>query len=239
MTIFIAGDSTAAIKIDEKRPEAGWGEMINLYLNDNILIKNFAKNGRSTKSFIDLGDFDEMVKEFNKGDYLIIQFGHNDGKVNDKSRYTTYKHYVENLSTFVDKAKQLGVIPIIFSSVSRRKFLDDNINTDPNAVELYPLYANKYAANNNILFIDCFKLTQELYTKLGFELSKRLFLQLEPNVHENYLQGVIDNTHFNENGAKVIASLIASELLRLNILDEFNIKKDAILSFEEIKDLIK
>lgn len=238
MNIFIAGDSTAAIKQEDKRPESGWGEKLNLYLEDSVTIKNFAVNGRSTKSFINEGLLDKMVNDFNRNDYLIVQFGHNDGKVNDLTRYTNYDEYMKNLSTFVDKSISKGVTPIIFSSVSRRKFLDDNYTIDPNAVELYPLYAKEFAKTNNVLFVDMFKLSQELYTKLGFELSKKLFLQIEPNTHLNYLDGVIDNTHFNETGATIIASIVVSELLKLNVLSISDVNGNMLLSTQDIIKLV-
>lgn len=238
MQIFIAGDSTASIKLENKRPETGWGEMIHFYLSEDVKIINKAQNGRSTKSFLMEERLLEIEPLFKKGDYLFIQFGHNDSKKESIERYASPIEYKKNLKVFVDTARSKGVIPIIFSSVSRRNFLKDNKTIDLYAVGKYPSYAREVSKKEEVIFVDMFSKTKELYEYLGYEMSKKLFLKFKPNIHPNYLKGVDDNTHFNYLGAKVIASLVAEELSKINSPIKIKVLKDKLLSFEEIKTLI-
>src|SRR5690554_7829805 len=128
VTIHIIGDSTAANKEANKRPEHGWGECLHMFLKDSIQVKNYAKNGESTKSFKDRGLFSEARKNFRSGDYLIIQFGHNDSKIIDPEKFTEpLSTYQDNLKYYVDEARKLNVEPIIFSSISRRYFISEKV----------------------------------------------------------------------------------------------------------------
>ncbi|HHW79413.1 MAG TPA: rhamnogalacturonan acetylesterase [Acholeplasmataceae bacterium] len=238
MKIFMAGDSTASIKEKNKRPETGWGEKLHLYLSENIEIINSAQNGRSTKSFIDEGRLEEIERLFKPNDLLFIQFGHNDEKEDKPERYTNPEQYKKNLTTFINAAKSKGVKPIIMTSVSRRKFLEDNKTIDPFAIGKYPSYAKEVALKENVLCLDLFSKTKELYEYLGFEESKKLFLKFEPNIHPNYLEGIDDNTHFNDLGATIIASLIAEEVANSDSLLQKYIDKTKLLTFKEIKNMI-
>lgn len=236
MRIFIAGDSTASIKEKHARPETGWGEKLSLYFNKKIEIINGAQNGRSTKTFIEEGRLLDIEKEIKVGDYLIVQFGHNDEKVDYPERYASPKVYKRNLKLFIEVARNNGATPIIFSSVSRRRFLEDKKTIDPSAIGKYPSYAKEVAEEQNILFIDMFQKSKELYEYLGFELSKKLFLKFKANEHPNYPNGIDDDTHFNDFGAKVIASMVAEELAKLNSPINMIIEKNKLLSFPNIKD---
>lgn len=238
MKIFIAGDSTASIKEIDKRPETGWGEKLHLYFNEPIKIINSAQNGRSTKSFINESRLWEIEKQFKKNDYLFIQFGHNDEKEEKPERYTTPKEYKENLKTFVAAARNKDVIPVIMTSVSRRKFLNDNKTIDPFAIGKYPTYAIEVAEEENVLCLDLFKKTKELYEYLGFEESKKLFLKFKPNIHPNYLEGIDDNTHFNDLGATIIASLVAEEIYNSDLSLKKYIDESKLLTFINIKNMI-
>lgn len=209
--IFIVGDSTAAKKLPEKRPEAGWGEYLHEYFNSEITIQNNAMNGRSTKSFLEEGLFSEVEKNFQRGDYLFIQFGHNDQKLKDPSRYTQpFFEYQDNLTLMVQAAREKEVEPFIFSSVTRRVFEQSQV--DQTNLGEYPQAALELAKKLNIIGIDIFSKSCSLLNKLGKEQSQLLFLHLEPEINVNYPEGVADNTHFNERGAKVIAELIVQEL---------------------------
>lgn len=214
ITIHIIGDSTASIKLEEKRPEHGWGELFHLYFNDEVTIKNYAKNGESTKSFKDRGLFSEASKNFKSGDYLIIQFGHNDSKVIDPEKFTEpLSTYQENLKFYVDAARKLNVEPIIFSSISRRYFISEKV-LEKRTIGLYPFAAKRFAKNYGVKFIDMYKNTYKLYQYLSDTNSKKMFMHLLPNEHINYPNGLIDNTHLNAYGAQVIASLVAQSLFK-------------------------
>src|SRR3954469_8631960 len=123
ITIFMAGDSTMAIKQPDKRPETGWGEMLGQYFKDGIVkIENRAVNGRSTKSFISEGRWQEIIDNLKKGDYVFIQFGHNDESKDKGERYTPPNEYRNNLVRFVGEVKSRGGNPILLTPVMRRKF---------------------------------------------------------------------------------------------------------------------
>lgn len=237
MTIHIIGDSTASIKLDEKRPEHGWGEFLHLFLMKDVQIMNYAKNGESTKSFKDRKLFLEVTKNFKKGDYLFIQFGHNDSKVIDPEKYTQpFGTYQANLKYFVDKANEHDVTPIIFSSISRRYFVSDK-KLEKHTIGLYPKAAMWFAKNHDIKHIDMYTKTHKLYTYLTDDLSKRMFMHLLPNEHPNYPLGLIDNTHLKENGAKVIASLVAESLYKSKQTKAFKhlVLKDQLYRKVDIK----
>ncbi|MFJ5762465.1 rhamnogalacturonan acetylesterase [Neobacillus sp. NPDC093182] len=207
ITIYIAGDSTAAIKLPEKRPETGWGEAFHPYFKENVKIDNRAINGRSTKSFINEGHLAEIEKSMQPGDYLIIQFGHNDQKIEDPERGThPYGDYQENLYQYIQAAFQKNAYPLLLTSVTRRKFEDDKI--DNMSVGDYPQAMIQFAEKYHVPVLDIHKITTELMGKIGNEESKKYYLHLPRGQSENYPEGIIDNTHFNEEGAKKVAQLI-------------------------------
>lgn len=214
--LFIAGDSTAAPKLPEKRPESGWGEHLEQHLLPGVRVENHAVNGRSTKSFREEGRLREIEQQLQPGDYLIIQFGHNDQKSEDPARYTEpYGQYQENLKLYAGIARQKGAFPIIFSSVSRRVFVEGEV--DEGNLGDYPRAAKEIAEQLDVPFVDMFQKTVALLNELGEEASRALFLQLQPQESENYPDGVEDNTHFNGEGAARIAELAADELRKLDL----------------------
>ncbi|MDO7905549.1 rhamnogalacturonan acetylesterase [Paenibacillus sp. JX-17] len=208
-TIYIAGDSTAAPKSGDQKPMAGWGEYIPLFFSPQLNFSNWAINGRSTKSFIDQGRLSAMLDQFHPGDYLIIQFGHNDGKIDDPERYTNpHTDFKRNLSLFTVSARSRGVLPVLLTPVSRRRFLVDG-SPDPLAVGEYPAAVKEAAAETGTPLLDLFSLTQKLYGSLGIRDSAKLFLHLPAGRHPNYPDGVEDDTHFNERGARLVAEQVA------------------------------
>ena len=121
--IFLIGDSTMANKPLADNPERGWGQLLPLYFNDNVEIENYAVNGRSTKSFIDEGRWEKVYNKLRPGDYVFIQFGHNDEKINDPKRYAApHGAYKNILIKFVKDAMEKGAVPVLITPVNRRKF---------------------------------------------------------------------------------------------------------------------
>ncbi|MEH6996525.1 rhamnogalacturonan acetylesterase [Neobacillus drentensis] len=207
ITIYIAGDSTAAIKLPDKRPETGWGEAFQSYFKENVKIENRAINGRSTKSFIYEGHLAAIEKSIQPGDYLIIQFGHNDQKLEDPERGThPYGVYQDNLFQFIQLAYQKSAYPLLLTSVTRRKFEDDSI--DIMSVGDFPQAMIQFAEKYQVPVLDIHKITNEFMGKIGNEESKKYYLHVAPGQSENYPEGITDNTHFNEEGAKAVAQLI-------------------------------
>ncbi len=214
VVIWLCGDSTMSIKETKAYPETGWGMPFAHFWDSTVVVKNLAKNGRSTKTFISESLWQQVVENAKEGDYVFIQFGHNDESKDKLERYTTPETFRLNLTHFVNEARAKKAIPILFTPVSRRKF-DDN----GNALEThlgYSDYVKEVALKENVLLIDLDTKSRAIYQQYGKENSTQLFLQLKPNEHPNYPDGKIDNTHFNELGARVIAQLVLQELRLLN-----------------------
>lgn len=210
--LFIAGDSTAALKGAAEKPMTGWGEYLQSYLGTSIQVENRAINGRSTKSFLTEGRLEAIRKEIQPGDYLFIQFGHNDQKKEDPLRYTDpeteYKH---NLNEYIEAARQRGGIPVLLTSVSRRYFSTEGV-LDPYSVGPYPEMMRQVAEHMQTPLLDIFSASQKLYHTLGEDASKKLFMHLPEQAHPNYPNGITDNTHFSDEGARQIARLVVEAI---------------------------
>lgn len=212
ITIYTIGDSTMADKKNpEENPEHGWGQILPLFFNESVVISNHAVNGRSTRSFIDQGLWDNVYEKLKKGDYVFIQFGHNDQKANDSTRYTnphtTYRH---NLMRFVTEALQKGANPVLFSSIVRRNFNEQG--TLVNTHGEYPMETCLVAEAMDVPFVDLQYLTEQLEESYGVEGSKKLHLHFEPGEVSYYPEGKNDDTHLSKLGATEVAKLVVNEL---------------------------
>jgi lysophospholipase L1-like esterase len=208
--IFMAGDSTMSIKETKAYPETGWGMPFVYFWDSTVTIVNRAKNGRSTKTFISEGLWKSIMDEAKEGDYVFIQFGHNDESPDKKERYATPDTFRMNLTRFVKETREKGATPILFTPVSRRKF--DTTGTALETHKEYSAYVKEVAAKENVLLIDLDTKSRELYQQFGKSDSKLLFMQLKAGEHPNYPEGRDDNTHFNELGARLVAQLVLKEL---------------------------
>ncbi|HRH42815.1 MAG TPA: rhamnogalacturonan acetylesterase [Pyrinomonadaceae bacterium] len=217
VTVYLAGDSTMAQKQPDKRPETGWGEMIQQKCDETkVKIDNRAQNGRSTKSFIDEGRWKAIVDVLKKGDYVFIEFGHNDEKADKPAVYAAPNtDYRNNLIKFVNEVRAKKAFPILFTPVMRRKFDDKGIFQDTHGE--YPDAVRKVAQELKVPLIDMHRLSETVLKKLGVEESRTLFLQLKPNENANYPKGVEDNTHFNPKGAEIMANLAIDEIRKTKI----------------------
>ncbi|WP_139489019.1 rhamnogalacturonan acetylesterase [Brevibacillus dissolubilis] len=207
ISVYLAGDSTVSTYSSELAPRAGWGQVFGKLFDDKIIVKNHAESGRSSKSFIDEGRLTTILDKIEKGDYLFIQFGHNDEKKEDPTRYTepstTYKSY---LKQYIDGAREKGAIPVLVTPVERRRFAADGAAQDSHG--LYPAAMKELALAEQVPLIDLTAKSKALYNQLGPEETKSIFLWLDAGVHPNYPNGVQDNTHFQEAGARQIARLV-------------------------------
>ena len=212
ITIYLAGDSTMAQKADDKRPETGWGEMLQKYFDaQKVVIDNRAQNGRSTKSFIDEGRWQKIVDALKKGDYVFIEFGHNDEKLDKPEVYAAANtDYRNNLIRFVKEVRAKKAFPVLLTPVMRRKFDDGGNFVDTHGE--YPDAVRKVAAELKVPLIDMHRLSEKILKDLGAEKSRTLFLQLKAGENANYPNGVEDNTHFNPNGAETMAKLAIADI---------------------------
>jgi DNA sulfur modification protein DndE len=202
--LYMMGDSTMADKPDLAYPERGWGQLLPTFFVSTFVIENHAKNGRSTRSFIYEGRWDSLYNKLKPGDFLVIQFGHNDESIQKTERYTTPAEYRYNLIKFVNEARNKGVNPILCTPIVRRNF-EEGMLVDTHGE--YPSIVRKLAAELNVPLIDMHKKSQILVSELGEEGSLPLFLQIPAGVYEKVPEGKIDNTHSSEKGAVAIASL--------------------------------
>ncbi len=216
ITIFLIGDSTMANKPLDENPERGWGQLFPNYMTDEVEIQNHAVNGRSTKSFITEHRWDTVMSRLKAGDFVMIQFGHNDQKVEDSNRsapaHTLYK---ENLIRFVNDVRHKGATPILITPVMRRKFDDAGKFVDQHGD--YPGVVKEVATMMNVPLIDLHKSSEALIVKEGVENSRRLFLNITANHFKNYKGKEEDNTHFSEYGASSMASLICQSIKDQNL----------------------
>lgn len=211
--IFMAGDSTMANKKPNKYPETGWGQVFSSYFTSDVEIFNYAVNGASTKSFIKNKNWDKLVSNLGKGDYVFIQFGHNDERLDKTDRGTTLDEYETNLTQFVFDVKNKKAIPILLSPVMRRSIKEDKFyNTHLG----YDSVVCKVARDQKVAFIDMLNKSKKLLESLGIEESKTLFLHVNKG-DVNYPNGKRDNTHFNPVGANKIARLAVQGIKELNL----------------------
>lgn len=212
ITIYTIGDSTMANKPDtDQNPERGWAQVLPDFFNEKVTIVNKAVNGRSTRSFIDQGRWKEVYQLLKPGDYVFIQFGHNDQKFKSPDRYTNpHTAYRHNLIKFVEQSRAKGAIPILFSSIVRRNFNSHGTLIDTHGE--YPLEARLVAQQYNVKFIDLQYLTEVLEMSYGQEESKTLHLHYEPGEIPYYPKGKQDNTHLSVKGATEVSRLVVEQL---------------------------
>lgn len=214
VTIHTIGDSTMANKPNpDINPERGWVQVLAPYFNENVQIKNYAVNGRSTKSFRERGHWQPVLDALQPGDYVFIQFGHNDGKETDPERYTNPQtSYRYNLIRYIEEARSKGAVPILFSSIARRKFNKEGVLLDAHGN--YTLVARLVASELKVPFFDMQYLTENLEMCYGVEGSKKLHLHFAKGDNEFFPDGIDDNTHLSVLGANEIAKIFVSELKR-------------------------
>lgn len=208
--IFLIGDSTCANKPLYESPERGWGQLLPRFFTGEISIENHAVNGRSTKSFITEHRWDTVMSRLQEGDYVMIQFGHNDEKFNDSSRSApAHGLYKDNLIRFIKDARSKGAFPVLITPVMRREF--DSAGKFVDSHGDYPGVVKEVGTLVNVPVIDLHKSSEGLIVKEGVENSKRLFLHIANNHFTNF-KGKEDNTHFSEYGAASMASLVCQAI---------------------------
>lgn len=232
IVVYLAGDSTMAQKQDNKRPETGWGEYLQGQFDDRqVKIENHAQNGRSTKSFIDEGRWQTIVDKLKKGDYVFIEFGHNDEKTENPKLYAAPEtDYRNNLIKFINDVRAKKAFPVLLTPVMRRRFDETGKFFDTHGK--YPDVVRAVAREKNVPLIDMHRKSEALLVKLGAEDSKKLFLILKEREHPNYPKGVEDNTHFSAFGAESMARLAAQGIREAKIeLAKFLVKPEKDSAF--------
>lgn len=233
VTVFMIGDSTMANKdTTGGKQERGWGMMLQQYFKSGVVVDNHAVNGRSSKSFIDEGRWDVVLSKMKPGDYVIIQFGHNDEKPAADRHTDPGTTFDANLRRFVLESRARGGIPILCNAVVRRNFYrqvdssvddeslrnttyeDEKVNSDTliDTHGAYLLSPRNVARELDVPFIDANRVTHDLEQGMGIEGSRRLHMWFRPGEHPSVPKGRKDNTHYNVYGATIVAGLLAEEI---------------------------
>jgi lysophospholipase L1-like esterase len=224
VTVYLAGDSTMAQKLPEKRPETGWGEALGQFFRENaVRIDNRAKNGRSTRTFISEGLWQGIIDSLHKGDFVFIQFGHNDESKEKIDRYTPPADYRANLIRFISEARAKKATPVLLTPLMRRRFDEKDVFFDTHGE--YPDIVRAVAREYRVPLIDMHRKSEAVLKRYGPESSRKLFLQLKPGENPNYPTGVGDNTHFSPEGAGVMAKLAVDGIRELHLPLEKFLKK--------------
>jgi lysophospholipase L1-like esterase len=214
-TLHIAGDSTAAQKYADAAPETGWGMALPFFLRKDLPVANHAVNGRSSKSFVDEGRLDAVLRVIRPGDLLLVQFAHNDQKRDDPTRYTEpWTTYQDHLRLYVEGARARGARPVLATPVERRRF--DAAGNAVSSHGEYPAAMRALAGEEGVALLDVQTLSLALWQRLGVEGTK---------THFNWTATEQDNTHFNPPGAIEVARLVARELLRTRVLARRDVRR--------------
>lgn len=217
-TLYLVGDSTMADKADPgNNPEHGWGQMLPRFVDTvHLAVRNHAANGRSTKRFLDEGRWDSVMTRVRPGDYVLVQFAHNDGSVVNPERYVNaYTGFRRNLERMVAETRAKGATPILASPVVRRAFNASGVLTDAHGAYGYVL--RRVAREQHVPFIDLQMLTEDMVRAAGPERSKALYLWVAAGRYPHFPQAKQDNTHFTEAGATAVARLAAEGLARTGL----------------------
>jgi lysophospholipase L1-like esterase len=215
--VWLIGDSTMCIYESNRAPLAGWGMPFAFFFDSTVKIENKARGGRSTRTFISENRWQPIADSLEEGDYVLIQFGHNDEAKEEKykERYTPVPDYKTNLVKFITESRLKKAIPVLITPVSRMRF-----DKDGNALETHVEYtAAVWEIGNayNVPVIDLDAKSRNLFQQFGPQYAKMFFMQLEPMQHPNYPEGQKDNTHFSEFGARRMAELVLAEIRNLKL----------------------
>ena len=236
ITVFMIGDSTMANKpYDNEKPERGWGMALQGFFTDDIIVDNHAVNGRSSKSFINEGRWQVVLDKIKPGDYVIIQFGHNDEKPKEDRHTDPGSTFDANLTKFVTETREKGGKPILMNAVVRRNFLKHEETNDDDEKLRSTVFTGEKKEEGDVLvdthgdyrvapqnvaektatpFVDANLITHELEQGLGPEESKKLHMWFKPGENPSIPNGREDNTHYNIYGAHVVAGLLVDEIAK-------------------------
>ena len=209
-TIFITGDSTV---VDAQyEPWASWGQMLPYFFVPNeVVIANYAESGETLKAFEDRHRIDKIWNKIKPGNYLFIQFGHNDQKYGN----STKSGYRKRLKEWILKANQLGAIPVLVTSMKRRVF-DEN-NKIVNTLDDFPDAMREIAKEENVYLIDLNASSKTLFEAMGPEAAKKAFVYYPANSYPNQATALADDTHFNTYGAYELAKCVVKSIVDENL----------------------
>ena len=213
ITLHLAGDSTMGEQLPDRDPETGWGEELQpLFHEDRLVVRNYSKRGRSSRTFVSEGFWAGLTANLRDGDYVIIQFGHNDGSADEEQ--TPPAEYRANFTRFVTDVRARRAFPILATPVVVRRFNSNGSLQDTHGQ--YPEIVRLVARTEGVPLLDMQALSAAAVMEYGPEGSKELFQHLAPGQHPNYPGGLADNIHLSPKGAQVLAQRAAKGLRDMN-----------------------
>ncbi len=215
LNLYLAGDSTVTDQPEDGFPYAGWGQMLPQFLKHDVVVANHARSGRSSKSFIEEGRLDTILSEIKANDFLFIQFGHNDQKPDEERNTdssTTYKQYLQQ---YINGARSKGANPVLITSVHRRFYEPNGQLKDTHGLYLDAM--RELARDEAVHLIDLAQMSKTLFEEMGPEGTKSIFMWGAPGEFANFPGGIEDNTHFQEQGANLIAKLVIDGIKEASI----------------------
>jgi lysophospholipase L1-like esterase len=225
-TLFLAGNSTVTDQDNE--PWCGWGQMLPQFFNNRIAVANYAESGEAGNSFISEGRFAKILTKMKKGDYLFIEFGHNDQKQKGPDK-GPFKSYTESLRQMIAGTREKGGMPVLVTPMHRRRF-DEN-NKIINTLDEFPDAMRQLAKQEQVALIDLNAMSKTLYEAWGPEQSKRAFVHYPAGTFPGQTEALADNTHFNAYGGDQLARCIIKGIIDNNIPLREYIRED-VTSFD-------
>jgi lysophospholipase L1-like esterase len=215
--VYLIGDSTMCLYEPARAPLTGWGMPFANFFDTTVKIDNRARGGRSTRTFISENRWQPIADSLQEGDYVLIQFGHNDEAKEEKykDRYTPVPDYKVNLIKFITETKAKKATPVLITPVTRMSFDKDGKMKETHIEYTAAMY--EVAKQENVPLIDLDKMSRDLLQQMGQENAKLLYMQLAPGENPIYPDGQKDNTHFNEFGARKMAQLVLNEIKNLKL----------------------
>lgn len=217
VTLYIIGDSTAAAYPEERFPLHGWAQVLQEHFDaERLRVEDRAKGGRSSKSFYEEGSWTPIREALQPGDWVFIQFAHNDQKKDDSNRFTDpATTFPDHLRRYVEETRAAGARPVLLTPINRNRWISLTRMGDTHGD--YPDATRRLAREMGIPLIDLHKLTRKRFTRLGPDETTKLFLNLAPGEHPNYPEGKEDNTHLQETGAREVSALAVKGIKRLRL----------------------
>ncbi|GAB7192398.1 hypothetical protein NUM3379_31070 [Kineococcus sp. NUM-3379] len=215
-TVYLASDSTVMTYGEATAPQAGWGQELPRYLSGNVRVDNRAIGGRSSRSFIFEGRLDDILLGIRPGDHLLVQFAHNDSTPQRPARYATPEQFKEFLRTYVEGARQRGAVPVLVTPMGRRVYEPTTGKFEPSFPE-YVAKMEELAAELDVPLVDLSARSVAWYDEIGPEGTLSAFLYVPPGVYPAYPQGLEDQTHFQEYGARQLARMVGEGLAELDV----------------------
>ncbi len=223
LKITIIGDSTVCNYASSKYPQAGWGQVLDRFFTaGSVTVNNRAIGGRSSRSFYQEGRWADVLSNLENGEYVFIQFGHNDRDFSKEERYTDTSQYKEYLRKYVNESRKKGAIPVLISPMNMNAWNGSNVR------EVFCEGANNYrgamlnvSKELNVPFIDLEKKSVALQKRMGQNYcAKFIYLGLDANEYPNFADGSSDGTHFQEMGANFMAKFVCEGIEELKSLPD-------------------